>query len=309
MLVLLNPAAGGGRAAARWDRATHALATRLGSFTLRHLAHADSMSAIVAAAVRDGERQFVAAGGDGTVHLLINALLDTAAPDMLHRVTVGAVGLGSSNDFHKPSRDGTGAALPGRLDFDRAVAHDVGVLLYMDSHGVVRRRWWINNASIGVTAEGNETFNAPDAALRWLKRVSRRMAILYAAVRALLQHRPRPVTLRIDALPPLAIRVSNLGVLKNPNVAGSLRYDSPHEPAGGALHVHLLEAQRLPGLLRAFLGLARGRFTGRRGTRSWRATRLALEGDTEFSIEVDGEIVTARRAWFSVRPACLRICA
>jgi diacylglycerol kinase family enzyme len=49
-----------------------------------------------------GETDFVAAGGDGTVNAVVSALVENASPDALRRIRLGAVGLGSSNDFHKP---------------------------------------------------------------------------------------------------------------------------------------------------------------------------------------------------------------
>ena len=60
-------------------------------------------------------------------------------------------------------------------------------------------------------------------------------------------------------------RVRNLGFVKNPHFAGSLRYDSPHLPGSGCFHVHRIGEVTLTGLLRALLRLARGRFAGGRG--------------------------------------------
>jgi diacylglycerol kinase family enzyme len=104
------------------------------------------------------------------------------------------------------------------------------------------------------------------------------------------------------------VSVSNLGVVKNPHFAGSLRYDSPFEPASGKFFVHLLAGQRPLRLLQALIGLARGRFAGRFGSRSWQATRLGIDAPAPFPIEVDGEVVLARRACFALRPGGLRVC-
>ncbi len=309
MLVLLNPAAGGGRALPRWRDLIRRLGGRLDPFELCQAENPRQVEARIGACLRVGERRFVAAGGDGTVNLLISSLVKVATPSVLAQVTVGAVGLGSSNDFHKPFRNGASrGAVPYRLDFDAALPRDLGILLYADPDGVVYRRFWINNASIGVTADGNHRFNCPDAILRWLKRVSPGRGIGYAALRALLAHRPRELTLRSDEGPPVTVGVSNLGVVKNPHFAGSLRYDSPFEPASGDFYVHLLEGTTLRRLVPALLGLARGRFSGRPGTRSWRAARLAIEAPALFPIELDGEVVLAQRACFAVLPRCLRVC-
>jgi len=309
MFVLLNPTAGGGRALAQWRRVAAQLESGLGRLDVHGAAGIRGTQARIAESLRQGERRFIAAGGDGTVNLLIDTLASLVTPDLLSQITVGAVGLGSSNDFHKPFRNGSANGVtPCRLDFGAATAHDIGVLLYTDTHGVAHRRHWVNNASIGVTADGNHRFNTPELVLTWLKRVATGPAISYAALRALAAHRPRLMTLRSDEQPQVTLSVSNLGVVKNPHFAGSLRYDSPREPASGRFHVHLLEGQTLPRLLSALLGLSRGRFMGRAGSRSWRASRLAVEAPDPFAIEVDGEVVLARRACFALLPHYLRVC-
>lgn len=309
MLVLLNPTAGGGRALAQWRRMAAALERRFGPLDVVGVAGPPTTRVRIAESLRQGERRFVAAGGDGTVNLLIGALASLATPDLLPQITVGALGLGSSNDFHKPFRNGAAqGGIPCRLDFSAATALDIGVLRYTDTDGVARRRYWINNASVGVTADGNCRFNTPDPVLRWLKRAATGPAIGYAALRALVAHRPRRMTLRSDEQPPLTVSVSNLGVVKNPHFAGSLRYDSPCESASGRFYVHLLEGQPLSRLVPALFDLSRGRFMGRDQSRSWRAARLAVEADEPFAIEVDGEVVLARRACFGLLAHYLRVC-
>lgn len=309
MLVLLNPTAGGGRALSQWRRVAAQLESRLGRLDVHDTADLRGTRDRIAESLRQGERGFVAAGGDGTVNRLIGTLVSLATPELLRQIAVGAVGLGSSNDFHKPFRSGSAkGGIPCRLDFRAATERDVGVLLYTDMDGVARRRYWINNASIGVTADGNHRFNTPDPVLRWLKRVATGPAIGYAALRALLAHRPRLMTLRSDKGAAVTVSLSNVGVVKNPHFAGSLRYDSPREPASGQFHVHLLEGQRLPRLVGALFDLSRGRFMGRGESRSWRATRLAVEAPDPFPIEADGEVVLARRACFAILPRSLRVC-
>ena len=106
----------------------------------------------------------------------------------------------------------------------------------------------------------------------------------------------------------LQANVRNLGVVKNPHFTGSLRYDSPYEPNGGRFWVHLLHDVRLPRMMVTLAGLARGRFSGRPGTRSWLAPALSAESEVPFAVEVDGEVVTATRADFSVAPFGLEVC-
>ncbi len=309
MFVLLNAMARGGRAGERWRRVGPLVERAVGPFALCPVDDLQSARAHVAAALARGERRFVAAGGDGTVNRLLEDLVETAPPGALRDTVVGAIALGSSNDFHKPRAgrppmDGLAA----RLDFTAAQLADLGVLLYQDAQGVACRRVWVNNASVGVTADGNYRFNHPDPLLKRLKRLATGPSITYAALAAVVCHRPRVLTLRGNGAPPLTLPISNLGVVKNPHFAGSLRYDTPHEPASGSFHVHVLEGSPVWRLLPALWGLAHGRFAGRAGSRSWRATRLTVQAAEPFPVEVDGEVVLTRRACFAILPRCVRLC-
>jgi hypothetical protein len=171
MTTVVNPyAAGGGLD--RWSLVVPSCPdTRRNEICIR----SGSTVSDGADAIQAGEREFISAGGDGTVNALVNALASMLGPEELRNVTVGALGLGSSNDFHKPYTH-TIHGFPARIDFDRARPRDAGCLSF-DSC----RRFFLVNASAGVTANANAFFNGPDTGLRLLKSVSTAAAISYAA--------------------------------------------------------------------------------------------------------------------------------
>jgi diacylglycerol kinase family enzyme len=309
MIVILNPAAGAGTAQEKWREIEPQVRRRVGPFTLVLARDVDTVDARIAAALRAGERRFVAAGGDGTVNLVAAAIIRHAPRLELQTVKLGAVGLGSSNDFHKPlAPERQIAGVPVRLDFASTIWHDIGLLTYRDAADALRSRRWLINASIGTTAEANLFFNNPSRPLRLLKRFLPSWGIMYAALRTLFRFRGREMKVTLDETETVHGRVNNLGVVKNPHFTGRLRYDSPYEPGSGHVYVHLLRNLSLPRLLLALIGLARGRFSGRNRACSWRATRVRIEADRPFAIEGDGEVTMARRAYFSVVPDLLQLC-
>jgi diacylglycerol kinase family enzyme len=310
MLVLLNPRAGAGRAEERWpsvEGLTRSADPRCEVVVPENPA---ALDAVVGDALLHGERRFVAAGGDGTVNLVVTALL-ARANGVLGDVVLGAVGLGSSNDFHKPVAGANlVAGVPVRLDFARARPIDVCWLRYRTAAGRVERRPWVINASIGATADGNHYFGAgAGRAIRALRRISTDAALAWAALRAVATNRPRPLTLALDGGRRFTLSLRNLGVVKNPHFTGVLRYDSPLVPDDGAFHVHALTAVPAWRLWATLASLARGRFVGRAGTRTWRARRLTVLAPVPFAVEADGEVVVTRVAGFSVQPRALRVCA
>jgi diacylglycerol kinase family enzyme len=73
---------------------------------------------------------------------------------------------------------------------------------------------------------------------------------------------------------------------------------------------HILAAEKMGlreriGLLRA---LSQGRFRGLPKTYSWYASKIRLNVPFPLPIELDGEIVEAEEAEFSVLPNALRVC-
>lgn len=309
MIILINPSACGGRAVEKWKTIESAVRERFGPAELLILNNGIDAKAYVGAALNDGHTEFVAAGGDGTVNLLLESIVEQMTPTLLTRVKLGAIGLGSSNDFHKPfRRDRLLQGVPCKLDFGAAAAHDVGVLTFED-RGSVRTRHWLVNASIGILAEANYFFNQPAAFLRTLKGWTTSSAITYAALHALATHRNRRMAMAIDDWPPIRTSVTNIGIVKNPHFSGTLSYGSPYEPASGRFHVHLCENMSRPRVLFTLWRSSRRGFSGLPHTRSWRSRRLTVQAGRRFAVEFDGEVVRTTRASFSIRQGAIQLCA
>ena len=102
-LVLLNPAARHRTGRARWSRVAGSVLGPLEAAVVETDLEGRWRRAI-AAALASGVRTFVAAGGDGTVGALADAVVESRGSIALPDITLGAIGLGSSNDFHKPVR-------------------------------------------------------------------------------------------------------------------------------------------------------------------------------------------------------------
>lgn len=308
MIIILNPTAGAGTAGAKWLKMEAQVRDILGTFTLVAESHVAAVEEKIAAAIRDGERDFIAAGGDGTINLVMASILKWAPRGALENVRLGAIGLGSSNDFHKPlTPDHQIEGVPVKLDFDSTIWHDVCLLTYRDAADSMRSRPWLINASVGTTAEANSFFNNPSRVLHRLKRFPA-LAIAYAALRTILRFRGHDMTITLDEGETVRGRINNLGIVKNPHFTGGLAYDSPYVPGDGYVHVHLLRDLGLLRLLVALARLARGKFGGRLSAHSWRVTRLRIDSERPFAVEGDGEVIMARRAYFSVLPDLLQVC-
>lgn len=153
-LVVLNPVSGGGRALRERRRIERLLDAQGLRFTVAVSEHPGHVTDLVAAAIGEGCRQILVAGGDGSLHQAANAILgQTSCPS--HEVTLAALPVGTGNDWVKTlaiPRDWNGAlALIGganrrridgaRIDFDdgRAPCHFMNVAGIGFDAEVVRR--------------------------------------------------------------------------------------------------------------------------------------------------------------------------
>jgi diacylglycerol kinase family enzyme len=249
----------------------------------------------------------VAAGGDGTVNTLLQVLMSIA--DQSQPVRLGAIALGSSNDFHKPTHvEDLVKGISCRLDFGQTESRDIGLLEYEDDHGEWQKLYWIVNAGMGITADANARFNHPDDTLLALKRHWTGAAIGYAAVRTILSNRSRHRLVQIADGPVHTARITNLAVVKSPHFSGSFRYDSPFEPSSGHFFVHLCDDMSTARTLVTLGHLSRGRFRDLPATRSWEADRLQVSAETPFAIEFDGEVIESKKVVFSLAKERLEVC-
>jgi diacylglycerol kinase (ATP) len=300
-LVLLNPKCNYGTGRKRWDKVGAGLRERLGDFDLVEFGAADSMKDLVARGLDNGSRFLVAAGGDGTVNVILNALFELGRAG---NVTLGAVGLGSSNDFHKPFRaeDYVGNC-PVRVSLDRAQPVDA-IRIELPS-GV---HYCLLNASIGLTAEANDYFNSRTGFIRVLQRLSVNTAVNAAALRTMLRFSNIPLRIKVDDSATVELEVNNMGVIKRPYFAGSLRYDTPIAPDDGRLGVNVAHGLSFFGRIGAFAAVSRGSFNGRPGTRTAYGRRVEVSGPHDFAVEFDGEVTRTDRISFSVVPKAIEVC-
>ncbi|MEV6390174.1 diacylglycerol/lipid kinase family protein [Nocardia xishanensis] len=316
MLVILNPQSNAGTALQRWQPVERALRERHPGMTVELPADADQAVKLVRAQLEtpDGgaPEVIVAAGGDGMVNLVLNAIMDpeTDRPRRgAERVALGAIGLGSSNDFHKPLRPAsTIAGVAVRVDAADAETVDVGkaTMLLPDGSRVVR--YFLLNASMGLVAAGNDSFNHATGALAWLKSRNVEAAIVATALRNIATHRPLRLEVRGTDWTHTA-PITNIGVLKSVHFAGGMYYDTPVTRTDGRFDVNIWAASGRLRILGLIAGLYRGAFSGSPLAICHRDTTVELRPERPVPLELDGEITLVESARLEVLPRALKVCA
>jgi diacylglycerol kinase family enzyme len=305
--VFINPGSSFGKGETLWEKVKDEIRRRIGPFTIEEISLEKGIGTQLKRAYKNGDRTFIAAGGDGTVNLLLNAIMNTGVDR--GKIIMGAVGLGSSNDFHKPFRpraliDG----IPVRVDAANLCYHDVLRIDYDDVAGRARTRFCVINASIGITAEANDLFNSRTRLIRAARRISYQAALGTAALATLLTYHDIPCSISVDDGQSLKLPVTNMGVIKNPHFAGPFSYDTPVEPDDGRMIINLCGKTTKSEVIGMIIALLKGRFKGRPKTHTWTAARLSVKSAKPFALEMDGEVVRTKNANFKVLPQAVRCC-
>jgi diacylglycerol kinase (ATP) len=247
----------------------------------------------------------ISAGGDGSVHYLVNHLL-TDGNEYARHVTLGAIGLGSSNDFLKPFGEKI-KGIPVRINYaGGSLQHDTGMASYLDDTNLEKRKYFIVNASVGVTAKANWNFNNPGFFLRMLKKQATSAAIVYTAVSTILGHRNQNLSLRFNDRN-LSTSVSNINILKVPFVSGSFYYKQAVLPDDGQLALNICMNMSKRELLSVLNQLQKGNFAASNKTITQFATGIDIRSDKEFVFECDGETEKTRSLQIMILPNAISI--
>lgn len=304
--ILVNRSACQGRARERWKRIRTEVINRIthGSIELCFDGQIDLHTTLEDLIFHEKVNGIISAGGDGSMHHLVNTLMKGNKWDP-KTIALGAIGLGSSNDFHKPFKtklDG----IPIRIGHQKLQLVDLGKVQYLTPEGLPKERYFMINASLGITAEANQFFNNPNKKLKLLKKNWTAAAILYAAIKTIFNYENIEVTLRYNGIrktTPLSI----LTILKNPNISGNLKYDQEIAPDDGWLGLNYGEDLSKKGLFQLLLDLGKGEFTGKRKRYSKKVKSVAIDVNEPVLLEMDGEVEKGSQFAFSIVPQAINL--
>ncbi|MEM8933501.1 MAG: diacylglycerol kinase family protein [Acidobacteriota bacterium] len=294
-VVVLNPTAGSGRAGRAWTESR----AREPEFAALDVVLGESAAATVEA-LHDrlkggGVDRVIAVGGDGTAHLVVNAVVTSGQADT---VAFGLVAAGTGADFARglglPKR--IGPALRRVLD---AEARSVDVIEMVPDDPSVERRIVLNIASAGLSGQVVEEVASID-----------RGTYLGATIRALGRYRPRPCRVVADGEVLCDGRFFLLAIAngryfgKGMHVAPRARLDD------GLIDVvlaRLVPGWQMPWLLPRFM---LGRHLSHPRVTHVRAREVRIEPPDDFlPYELDGEVQPSVACTFRVLPGALRLLA
>jgi len=289
-MVLLNPLAAGGRAAALAQPVRDWLSSYAPGVAMVESDSIERSRATLQCLPRSS--RVVLIGGDGTLHHMLPVLLT-------HRLTLGVVPLGSGND--------TARALGvDRLPWPKALELALrGGTRRMDVGELVTPRQrvpFISSLAVGFDAAvGRRAIEGP----RWLRGMPR---YLWATLAELAALRTWPVRARLDGQPVHDGAALFSSVLNTPTYGSGMPAVPGARVADGHLDLLVAGAFGRLGTLGMLPKLLKGRHLDGGKCLTWRFQSLQLEGDHELPLAADGEpLAPLRRFEVRVRASAVTV--
>ncbi|MEV0970637.1 diacylglycerol/lipid kinase family protein [Microtetraspora glauca] len=291
LVVLVNPTARGGRARRLVDPVVRRL--RDGGREVRVIVGATAEDALDQARTAVAERPdaLVALGGDGLVHLAVQAVAGTDVP-------LGIVPAGTGNDI------AAALGIPGDPLAAAAMVAGAGVVRQVDAARIGGERWFAGVVACGFDSRVNERANG----IAWPPGMAK---YLVALVQELRSFTPIPFRIVLDSADGVEVieREAMLVAVANTRSYGAgMRVCPDARPDDGLLDVLVLGAVPKGEFLRTFPKVYRGGHVGHPAVTIRRATRVTLEA-MDVVAYADGERVGPVPVTCSVEPGALRVLA
>lgn len=292
-LVVVNPAAGGGRSQGAWPRIRDTL-TRAGlDFDWVATDAPGAGVRLAREGVRAGHQLVVAVGGDGTVNEVVNGVTDA---DGLPLATTGAVLTGRGRDacrnFGVPARwpDAAAALVSGR-----DATFDLGTVVWADGC----RRYFLGAAGAG--------FDAAVAARAASVGARGTLPYLFAVLATVHASRPMAATVAVDGTPMWQTPLTAAIVANARYFGGGMKIAPQADPADGVLDLVVLGALGRLEMLRWLPTIYSGRHLANPRVVTRRASAVVVQAPVPLPTQVDGEVGGTTPVTITVARRALRL--
>lgn len=285
LLLLANPTAAGRRAGRLLPELRAFFSSRVAAFEYHEARGPAELRLEAQAAAAAGYDRVIAAGGDGTVHAVLNGLVGA-------ETALGVLPLGHGNDLAR--------ALGIPLDPRKAAEYLLDAPVSSIDAVQVGSRYYAGVAGMGFDAETNHRAN------RWSGWLTGHLRYFLAGLRTLASFRPLDVDLVTDSEefrgPAMWVAVANSSCY-----GGGLRIAPEAALDDGILDVCVIERTSALHLLALYPSLLRGRHLRARSVRYFRCTWVQLRAPEGAVVFGDGEDLGRVPLELRLHPAALRV--
>ncbi|MER9608154.1 diacylglycerol kinase family lipid kinase [Mesorhizobium sp. M0312] len=306
--VVLNPIAGGGRLKRHWPEVAASLKRHFGDFELRETQAEGDAERLALDLAAIGFELVIAAGGDGTASEVADGLLK-AFRESGRTAELGLLPCGTGIDFAR------GLGLSNNVDLTlKRIAEakprkiDAGCISYVDDHGALASRHFINIASLGLSGATDRAVNAD----KRKGKVSAKALFYWRTVWEFLRYRFQEVAITVDDGAPVQARMALVAVANGKFFGGGMMIAPDAELNDGEFDIVILRAAGKLKLIWDIRLLYGGRHRNHPAITILRGKKVVVEplGDVQKNaalIDIDGESPGRIPATFEILPGALTL--
>lgn len=304
--VIMNPVAGGGRLKRRWPDIGAVLQSAFGDFELRETQAAGDGERLAMDFAANGFDLVIAAGGDGTLSEVADGLVNAAAEG--HSAALGILPCGTGTDFARGLGLDVGYETAiRRMGASKGRAIDAGRVCYIDEHGALASRHFINLASVGISGAVARAVNA-DARKG---RVSAKALFYWHTVAEFIRYRFQDVRITVDDGEPIEARVGLVAAANGKFCGGGMMLAPDAVLDDRLFDVVILRAAGKLGLIWNMRLLYGGRHRNHPAITILRGRKVMVEplgpSARPMLIEADGEAPGRIPATFEILPGAITL--
>lgn len=307
LYVVLNPIANRGSAKIAWEKIAPGLRERGWLPEIIQSENRDHILNSVREVVTGGAKYLAAAGGDGTLQNVLDGLMAAPPGPLSENICLGAFGIGTSNDFHKPlSPDRMINGFPVRFSLDNAQKYDIMKLEAKLPDGKTETRHFIQSAHLGTIPATNFLLTRGNSFFSALFRVWYKPALLLASAWTVFTYRGFSGEVKMAGTSHRG-SFSGLSIVKRPHIAGSFVFKTSRLPNDRLLDIALcgkIGSLQLIGLIDKF---EKEGLKGHPEVTYFEGNSLDATFDQPQPIDYDGELIVARSVRISIDPRTITI--
>ncbi|WP_342432668.1 diacylglycerol kinase family protein [Neobacillus sp. FSL H8-0543] len=284
---IINPKARNGYCMKIWDKLENKLVeeniTYQATFT-EYPGHAKSLAAEIAAS-NDEEKIMIAVGGDGTMHEVMNGMIN------YKNIILGFVPGGSGNDFsrgfHIPSDPIEALQVMLRLMKSDAPLIDAGKVTMTDH----AEHYFINNMGVGFDALVSHAVNQSRMKGILNKLSMGRLIYVYFLLKKLFTYKCTSIELSIEGKKHLFDNTWFVTVSNQPYYGGGMKIAPNAVPDDGIFEITVVHNLSRIKLLLVFISVFWGKHIHFKEVETFQGSMVTIQSESPVFIHADGEII------------------
>ena len=299
-IVIVNPNARSGGGASEWEVIEENVRKAFPNILIERTQGPQHATQLARQAVENGIINIFAAGGDGTIHEVVNGIIkDDKSTNS--NITFGVIGIGTGCDTFRSM----GISLDPIKQIEvikngKTRFFDVGKVEMVDQFGHPRIRYFFNGSSFGMGASVMNFVNKSEK--RWGT-----LGFLIPSLKAYKKFQPCRVLLTFDNRMTVEKDVMNVTICNGPYSGSGMRWTKQSKMDDGIFEVITIQRMSAWKVLIAVPMLYLGTLPRLKEVDIYKVKELKVTGDRPLPIECEGEEPGTLPATFSVLPNALRV--